>query len=154
MNKHAQTLHAALTAKRRAARISAEQVVWFDDRYAHTVTVDEDGTPNLLRLTWNVIDTRMAIWWEYRLYCLRTELPAVVKWMAEGYNDLDWSTNRFPFGITRWPQRECGPKTVFQLRTAKYQDALERGKLASRNRDFAAMDKWLAQFGEPAIPAA
>jgi len=33
--------------------------------------------------------------------------------------------------------------------TAKYQDALELGKLASRTRDFAAMDKWLAQFGEP-----
>ena len=150
MNKHAQTLHAALTAKRRAARISAEAgVVWFDEQYAHTVTVDEDGTPNLLRLTWNVIDTRMAIWWEYRLYCLRTELPAVTKWMAEGYNHLDWCTGRFPFGITRWPQRDQGPKTVFQLRTAKYQDALERGKLASRKRDFAAMDKWLAQFGEP-----
>ena len=150
MNKHAQTLHAALTAKRRAARISAEAgVVWFDEQYAHTVTVDEDGTPNLLRLTWNVIDTRMAIWWEYRLYCLRTELPAVTKWMAEGYNHLDWCTGRFPFGITRWPQRDQGPKTVFQLRTAKYQDALERGKLASRSRDFVAMDKWLAQFGEP-----
>jgi hypothetical protein len=149
MNKHAQTLHAALTAKRRAARISAEQVVWFDEQYAHTVTADEDGTPNLLRLTWNIIDTRIAIWWEYRLLCLRTELPAVVKWMAEGYNDLDWSTNRLPFGITLWPQRDQGPKAAFQLRTAKYQDALERGKLASRTRDFAAMDKWLAQFGEP-----
>lgn len=149
MNKHAQTLHAALTAKRRAARISAEQVVWFDEQYAHMATVDEDGTPNLLRLAWNVIDTRMAIWWEYRLYCLRTELPAVTKWMAEGYNHVDWSLCRFPFGIKQWPQRDEGPKTVFQLRTAKYQDALERGKLASRKRDFAAMDKWLAQFGEP-----
>jgi hypothetical protein len=114
------------------------------------MTVDEDGTPNLLRLTSNVIDTRMAIWWEHRLYCLRTELPAVTKWIAEGYNDLDWSTNRLPFGITRWLQRDEGPKTVFQLRTAKYQDALERGKLAARTRDFAAMDKWLAQFGSAA----
>jgi hypothetical protein len=68
--------------------------------------------------------------------------------MAGGYNDVDFSTARLAFGITLRPQRDQGSKVVFQLRTAKYQDALEPGKLAARTRDFAVMDKWLAQFGK------
>lgn len=40
-------------------------------------------------------------------------------------------------------------KAVFQLRTARYQSALELGMQAKRQGNVAAMHRWLAQFGEP-----
>ena len=40
-------------------------------------------------------------------------------------------------------------EAVFQLRTATYQEALERGTAANREGNVTAQARWLAQFGEP-----
>lgn len=90
----------------------------------------------------------MRHWAEHKLYCLRSELPAVAQWITAGFDEIQWCKRSSPLGFRVWSQLHPNDdKALWQLRTAAYREALERGRLALSDKDRTAMERWL--LGQP-----